>query len=151
MDSKNTPNTGKEKTNLIKSQNKFINIKSNFVLKKIFNHLDKNKALKIIRYNTNIKNRLNIDIEDYKSILMDIIPIPNKYGPFINIEEKNKKYFHIYFNDNKGEIKRTELSKGDKVSKINIVIDYKVKSFNKLFFFVKLLNQYILKTFIEII
>ena len=27
MDSKNTPNTGKEKTNLIKSQNKFINIK----------------------------------------------------------------------------------------------------------------------------
>ena len=82
---------------------------------------------------------------------MDIIPIPNKYGPFINIEEKNKKYFHIYFNDNKEEIKRTELSKGDKVSKINIVIDYKVKSFNKLFFFVKLLNQYILKTFIEII
>ena len=151
MDSKNTPNTGKEKTNLIKSQNKFINIKSNFVLKKKFNHLDKNKALKIIRYNTNIKNKLNIDIEDYKSILMDIIPIPNKYGPFINIEEKNKKYFHIYFNDNKEEIKRTELSKGDKVSKINIVIDYKVKSFNKLFFFVKLLNQYILKTFIEII
>ena len=134
MDSKNTPNTGKEKTNLIKSQNKFINIKSNFVLKKIFNHLDKNKVLKIIRYNTNIKNRLYIDIEDYKSILMDIIPIPNKYGPFINIEEKNKKYFHIYFNDNKEEIKRTELSKGDKVSKINIVIDYKVKSFNKLFF-----------------
>ena len=82
---------------------------------------------------------------------MDIIPIPNKYGPFINIEEKNNKYFHIYFNDNKEEIKRTELSKGDKVSKINIVIDYKVKSFNKLFFFVKLLNQYILKTFIEII
>ena len=151
MDSKNTPNTGKEKTNLIKSQNKFINIKSNFVLKKIFNHLDKNKALKIIRYNTNIKNRLNIDIEDYKSILIDIIPIPNKYGPFINIEEKNNKYFHIYFNDNKEEIKRTELSKGDKVSKIYIVIDYKVKSFNKLFFFVKLLNQYILKTFIEII
>ena len=93
MDSKNTPNTGKEKTNLIKSQNKFINIKSNFVLKKIFNHLDKNKALKIIRYNTNIKNRLNIDIEDYKSILMDIIPIPNKYGPFINIEEKIKNIF----------------------------------------------------------
>ena len=108
MDSKNTHNTGKEKTNLIKSQNKFINIKSNFVLKKIFNHLDKNKALKIIRYNTNIKNRLYIDIEDYKSILMDIIPIPNKYGPFINIEEKNNKYFHIYFNDNKEEIKRTE-------------------------------------------
>ena len=67
------------------------------------------------------------------------------------MNKKNKKYFHIYFNDNKGEIKRTELSKGDKVSKINIVIDYKVKSFNKLFFFVKLLNQYILKTFIEII
>ena len=82
---------------------------------------------------------------------MDIIPIPNKYGPFVGVEEKNKKYFHIYFNDNKEEIKRTELSKGDKVSKINIVIDYKVKSFNKLFFFVKLLNQYILKTFIEII
>ena len=47
--------------------------------------------------------------------------------------------------------KKLKELKGDKVSKINIVIDYKVKSFNKLLFFVQLLNQYILKTFIEII
>ena len=24
-----------------------------------------------------------------------------KYGKFININEEDKKYFHIYFNDNK--------------------------------------------------
>ena len=126
-------NTAKEKIKQNKSQNKFINIRSNFVLKKIFNHLDKNRTLKIIRYNTNIKNRLNINIEDYRKILIEIIPVPNKYAQFINISEYNKKYIHIFFNDNKEEIQRTKLIEGDEVSKINIVIDYQVKSFRELF------------------
>ena len=88
----------------------------------------------------NIQKRLNVNINNYKdfsekcsSIELEIIPIQNKYGPFIKIKEENKKYFHIYFNNNKEEIKKTELNKEDKVSKINITIDYQIESFFELF------------------
>ena len=37
-----------------------------------------------------------------------------KFGEFININEEDKKYFHIYFNDNKKkEIENTSLYKDD--------------------------------------
>ena len=56
----------------------------------------------------NIQKRLNININSYKdfsekfsSIELEITPIQNEYGPFINIKDENKKYFHIYFNNNK--------------------------------------------------
>ena len=64
--------------------------------------------LKIIKYNMNIQKRLNININNYKnyselysSIELEIIPIQNKYGSFINIKKEDKKYFHLYFNDKK--------------------------------------------------
>ena len=97
--------------------------------------------MKIIKYNNYIKKRLNINFNNYKdfsekfsSIELEIIPIQNKYEDFIKIEEKDKKYFHIYFNDNKEEIKKTYLNEEDKVSKINIIIDYQIKSFKGLFY-----------------
>ena len=109
MDSKDIINTNKiEKLNIIKSINKFINIKSDYILKKLFTNMQKRISLKIIKCNINIQKRLNININNYKdfsekfsSIELDIIPIQNKYGPFIKIKEENKKYFHIYFNNNK--------------------------------------------------
>ena len=97
-------------------------------------------TLKMIKCNINMQKRLNININNYKdffkkfsTIELEIIPIKYKYGPFIKIKEEDKKYFHIYFNDNKKEMKKTELNKKQKVSKINIIIDYKIKSFEKLF------------------
>ena len=58
-----------------------------------------------------------------------------EYGKFININEKDKNYFHIYFNDNKKkEIDNTSLYKDDNVSKISIIIDYQIISFSELFF-----------------
>ena len=45
----------------------------------------------------------------------------------------NEMYYHIYFNDNKEEIKRNYLNENDNVSKIKIIIDYQVKSFMYLF------------------
>ena len=59
-------------------------------------------------------HRINISIKDYKkcseliysSIEIEIKPVKNKYGKFINIDEGNEKYYHIYFNNNKEEIKR---------------------------------------------
>ena len=54
--------------------------------------------------------------EEYTSIELDIIPKKGKYGKFININEEDKKYFHIYFK--KKEIENTSLYKDDNVSKI---------------------------------
>ena len=131
MDSKDIINTEKEieKLNLIKLKNKLINIKSKYIMKKIlFDNMQKRISLKIIKYNMNIQKRLDININNYKdfsenfsSIELEIIPIQNKYGPFIKIKKKDRKYFHIYFNDNKEEIEKTYLNKNDKVSRINII------------------------------
>ena len=57
-----------------------------------------------------------------------------EYGKFISINEEDKKYLHIYFNDNKKEeIERTYLDEDENVSKISIIIDYQIKSFKGLF------------------
>ena len=68
----------------------------------------KKKSLNIIKYNKNIKNRINISIKDYKeyseiysSIEIEIKPVKKKYGEFINIDKENEIYYHIYFNNNK--------------------------------------------------
>ena len=61
-----------------------------------------------------MQNRLNINISDYKeysenftSIEIEIIPKKNEYGKFINILNKKEEiYYHIYFNDNKKEVKK---------------------------------------------
>ena len=59
-----------------------------------------------------------------------------KYGKFIRINEKDKKYFHIYFNDyKKNEIEKISLNIDDNVSKISIIIDYQIKSFSELFYY----------------
>ena len=70
--------------------------------------MSERKYLETIRYNKRIQKRIDININHYKvyfetktSIELDIIPIMDKYGKFININEEDKKYFHIYFNDNK--------------------------------------------------
>ena len=69
----------------------------------------------------------------YSPIEIEIIPIKNKFGKFIDIIDIDKKYFHIYFNNNKEEIKTTNLTEKDKVSIINIIIDHQIKSFLGLF------------------
>ena len=110
MESKDIINTEKEieKLNLNKPKNQFRNIKSNYILKKLFGYMQVKISLKIIKFNINIQKRLNININNYKdfsekfsSIELEIIPIQNKYGSFINIKKEDKKYFHLYFNDKK--------------------------------------------------
>jgi len=157
MDSKDIINTEKEieKLNLIKSKNKLINIKSDYFLQKLFNNMQKRISLKIIKCNMNIQKRINVNINTYKdfseifsSIELEIIPIQNKYGPFIRIKEEDLKYFHIYFNNNKEEeIKKTELNKKDKISKINVIIDYQIQSFFDLFSYCKCIESINFKIF----
>ena len=113
------------------------NIKSRYILSKIYDNMTKNKKLQIVKYNKRIQNRLNLDVKDYKEyceIEIEIIPKKGEYGKFVNINENNKLYYHIYFNDNKEEIKnKYEIKEEDKVTKIKIIIDYQIKSFYNLF------------------
>ena len=114
------------------------NIKSRYILSKIYDNMTKKKKLQIVKYNKRIQNRLNLDVKDYKEyfeIEIEIIPTKGKYGKFININENDKLFYHIYFNDNNEEIKnKYEINEEDKVTKIKIIIDYQVKSFKELFF-----------------
>ena len=44
-------------------------IKNKYILKKIFGNIQKIKYLNIIRYNKNIQNRLDVDINVYKECM----------------------------------------------------------------------------------
>ena len=116
-------------------------IKSNYFLERIYNNILKKKSLEIVKYNKKIQNRINLSIKDYKeysekfsSIEIEIIPCNNQYGQFINIKEDEKLFYHIFINDNKEEKEnKYSINEEDKVTKIRIVIDYQVKSFEDLF------------------
>ena len=115
----------------------FKKVKSNYILKEIFNDLHNNKTLEIIRYNKYIQKRINKDIHFFKKylqIVIEIIPTENKYGYFINISNNNDRhYYHIYFNDNNQEIQRNYITKNDNATKIKIAIDYEIKNLYGLF------------------
>ena len=125
----------KNKDNL--SNANFKNIKSNYMLSKIYANPDQKKKLKVVKYNKKIQNRLNLNIKDYEECLkieIEIITFNYKFGKFINIEEKEKIYYHIYFKDNKEEIRnKYSIKKEDNVERIKIIIDYEVKSFEGMF------------------
>ena len=74
------------------------------------------------------------DFQEYSEIEIEVIPCKNSYGEFININEKDKLFYHIYFNEDKEEIQnKYKINKEDKVTKIKIIIDDQVKSLKKLF------------------
>ena len=137
----NNNEANKTKLKNIKQKGNLDNIKSKYILQKIFDYLSKKKSLKVSYHNKKIQNRLDISINDYidnscinTSIEIEIINKKNKYGKFINIINKEEEsYFHIYFNNNKKEIKKDNITKNDNVKKIKVIIDYQVKSFCKLF------------------
>ena len=102
----------KEKVKNIEPKVEFENLKNDYFVQLLFNNLEKKKLLEIIKYNNNIKKRININIKDYKeysekysSIEIEIKPPNNKYGIFFNYEKEDEIYYHIYFNNDKKEIK----------------------------------------------
>ena len=134
------------------------NLKSDYFLRKLYDNMTKKKKLEIVKYNKNVQNRLNLGIQDYKEysetftpIEIEIIPTKDKYGKFININKNDELYYHIYFNDNKEEIKnKYKIKEEDKITKIKIIIDYQVISFEKLFHWYQMIESIISKSFIEI-
>ena len=154
MESGNLISEIKVEKNQLKSIDKYENIKANYFLEKVFNNLKKGKTLNIVKYNENIKKRINININDYKeysekysSIEMEIKPVSKKYGKFINIKKEEEIYYHIYFNNNKEEIKRNYIYEKEKIKIIKIIIDYQVKSLKNLFAFCESFESIYFKKF----
>ena len=140
MNSGNLESNNETRRNHIKSKDKFEKIRSNYFLEKLFNILEKKKSLNIVKYNKNLKKRINININDYKEYLeiysliqIEINPLINKYGKFINIKDEESIYYHISFNNNREEIKRNYINKDEGIKTVKIIIDYHIKSFEKLF------------------
>ena len=118
-------------------KNYLAEIKSLFVLKKVLHNTNNSKKFEIIKYNKKLQNKLYINIDQYKkysTIEIELIPAKNKYGKFININNKEEvKYFHIYFNDINKEIKRNYILENDKINKIKVIIDFQVTSLYQIF------------------
>ena len=147
----------RNESNQITSKNIFNNLKADYFLQKAFNNLEKKKTLNIVKYNKNIKKGINLNINDYKeysekysSIEIEIKPVNNKYGKFINIKNEEEIYYHIYFNNDEKEIKRNYINKDEEIKMIKIIIDYQVKSFEKLFYLSKYINSIFFKKFYRI-
>ena len=139
----------------ILSKANFNKIKSKFIMKKIFTNMKEIKKLDIIRFNKKLQKRLNLSINDYikysqkySTIKIELKLADNKYGKFINIPDKEKEYYHIYFNNSNEEIKINYLFNNEKVKIIKIIIDYQVNSFQNLFINCKCIESI---NFIEII
>ena len=140
MKSSNLVSKEKIEKNQIKSMDKFNNLKADYFLEKVFNNLETKKSLYILKYNKVIKNRLNININDYKkysekysSIEIEIKAVNNEYDKFINYKNEDEKYYHIYFDNKKEEIKRNYINEDEDIKIIKIKIDYQVESFERLF------------------
>ena len=92
-------NNQKTETNKTEAKCDFKNIKNDYFLQKVFNNLNKKNSLEIAKYNKKIKERLNLNINDYKeycetysSIEIEIVPVTNEFGQFININIGDKLY-----------------------------------------------------------
>ena len=105
-----------------------------------------------MKYNKKLQKRLNISIDNYKkyselysSIEIELKLADDKYDKFINLPDKDKEYYHIYFDDSKEEINKNKLNYNEKVKMIKIIIDYQVKSFFGLFYLCKCISSILFK------
>ena len=155
-------NNEKGELNQVKSRKLFDYLRSDYFLQKLFGHFHTKKSLEITKYNKKLQKRININIDNYiefarlySSIEIEIRPYNGSFGShnqFINYGSRfDNKHFHIYFNDNKKEIKRNYLKNNNKVQKKNIRIDYAIKSFDFLFEFCESIESIYFKKFLEII
>ena len=110
------------------------NLKSKYILIKIFDYLSKKNFLEIIKYYKQIQKRINININNYKDyselhakIEIDIILNNEKSNKFINIKKEDEIYYHIYINNYNKESKKFSKKENEKIQTIKIIIDPQVK------------------------
>jgi len=154
MGTSSVSNNGIMKINKIKSIAVLESLKSKYILQKIFDNLSKDRAVKIIKFNKKLQERLDMINNEYQNYIdygsdieLEIIPDEMEYGQFININNEEKNYYHIYFDNNKEEIKRVYFNKNEPIKKIKIIIDYQVISFQNLFNSLKSIKSITFKKF----
>ena len=129
-------------------------IKSKYIIKKIFENLKTKKFLQIIKNNKAISKRIDISLNDSLKkfwidnqieIELNIIENP-KYDEdeknFINYEKEEELYIHIYLNNDKKETKRNYINKNEALSTVKIILDLKFKKFKKLFSNCKIIKKF---------
>ena len=116
-------------------------VKSKLILKKIISCIQREKLMKIIFRNKKLQNKLNLSINDYKKLCtveieMEIINRKIKEDAYFihYLNEEISSFYHIYFDDNKEEMKRNYLTPEDKITKIKISIDSGIESLKNLFY-----------------
>ena len=128
------PNQDKKEE--IINKGNLIDIRSKYIIKKIFDYFAINKTFKIIKYNKEIQSLLDISKNSYKeySELEIQIKLAKKIiGKFINLPEKIENNFKIYFDNSKKEvIKKYEINNKDKIKKIKITSTYKYKKIKQM-------------------
>ena len=147
----------KNKTNKINNITKckllLIEIKSKYIIKKVFENLKTKKFLQIIKYNNRISKKIDISLKDsFKKFWIDnqieielnIIENP-EYDEdkknFINYEKEDEPYIHIHLNNDKKETKRNYINKNEALSTVKIILDLKFKKFLKLFCDCKIIKK----------
>ena len=84
----------KKKRKDIYINNDFRKIRSKYILKLIFNHLTQRRLFKTIKYNNQIKQKLEINLNDYNeflNVVIEVILANNKNGQIINfLNDKDK-------------------------------------------------------------
>ena len=112
-------------------------IKSKYIIFQIFNILEEKRILQLIRHNKYLQNLTGTSIDNYKTFLnIEIELIPKEKvlegDIFINYIDK-PSYFHIFFNDNEKEEKINYITKKQKIERIRIILDNKIKLLRGLF------------------
>jgi len=78
------------------NNNNLDNIRSKYILRQIFSNMDLGKKLKIVNYNKNFQNNLDLTLNDYKYYSLPIeIEIE-----IIKLTKKKAKKFFFYFFEN---------------------------------------------------
>ena len=164
MDDSKKIHNDKGELNQIISKVKLEKIKSNYILKKLFNNLHQRKALKIIKNNKKIQKRLNININHYKecseiysTIEIEIFAVDDKSCNYVSFDKKDELFYHIEIKDiinmnckndiNNKKNKSNNLVPEYKINIVSIKIDYQVKSFYKLFYDQKCIKSIYFKKF----
>ena len=127
-------------------------IRSKYITNIIFEYLQLNQRLKILKYTKKLQNLLTIkksDYKEYSQIIVEIIPVSDesllseKNNIFFNyIENTKKEHYHIYFNNNLNEeIYRNYFDKKEKIQKIKLYLEHNIDSLNDLFNGCKIIEE----------
>ena len=114
-----------------------LKIKSKYIIKRIFENINKKKYLQLIKYNKTLQDKLNKSIKsyiEYNQIEILLIPVSEEKKKTIifNREIKIKPFTHFYINGSNNEYISYDFDTKD-IFTIKMIIDFNLKSLKGLF------------------